>query len=491
VWWVVRVPDGARTDPPDGRHGMLRIHFTAEDHGRVRLSAGADPLWETRLSARLVNDPRGARGALGRWRADVVQDFPQQALPYLHLNPPRGYSPDFLVPEAGSSDLAAGIDAVLGTPAGRMAAELARLDVGAPASGWVSRLAAGAPNARACLRATIVAYHRHAVAPVWDSVRSAVEADRAAHAHLLVTGGTRDALAALHPAVAWSGQTLTVDDGRGDRDLHLAGRGLRLVTSYFCGELPVSFEDPGLEPTLVLPVTHARYDGGRRAAPSGVLAPLLGRTRSAARRAPAPPVTTGALARRKAKFTHLLLDRRERVLDAPPLEAEEEPLGAHPKPQRRPDLDRLLAEEERDVQQELPRHLEVAFHARLGLVDEGAIARVEPRAALEGDALGRLEVAGDLPLSAPDETARRVEVLQGAARDRAGLAEQGDLGHVVEGLAGYLPDGFTRDQRRDVESLGEPAPKVDPGERDVDGPQNLAGSVVDRRRDADELLTAK
>ncbi|RPF22297.1 ArsR/SmtB family transcription factor [Myceligenerans xiligouense] len=279
---------------------MLRIHFTADDLGRVRLAAGADPLWETRLSARLVNDPVGSRAELGRWRAAVVRDLPRQALPYLHLTPPRGYCPDFLVPEAGSDDLASGVDAVLGTPTGRMAAELARLDVGRPMSGWVHHLAGGKRPALNGLRATITAYHRHAVAPVWERVRSAVETDRAARAHTLVTAGAQDALAALHPAATWSGRTLRVDDGRPDRDIHLAGRGLRLVPSYFCGQVPVTFADPALEPTLVLPVAHAPYGDDRDGRATGSLSLLLGRTRAAALRALVTPVTTGALARRTA-----------------------------------------------------------------------------------------------------------------------------------------------------------------------------------------------
>jgi len=40
-----------------------------------------------------------------------------------------------------------------------------------------------------------------------------------------------------------------------DKDVHLAGRGLLLVPSYFCRRMPVTFADPGLPPVLVYPIT--------------------------------------------------------------------------------------------------------------------------------------------------------------------------------------------------------------------------------------------
>ncbi len=46
-----------------------------------------------------------------------------------------------------------------------------------------------------------------------------------------------------------------------DRDLHLEGRGLRLVPSYLCRGTPTAFADPALPPTIVYPVDQPEYAG--------------------------------------------------------------------------------------------------------------------------------------------------------------------------------------------------------------------------------------
>ena len=62
------------------------------------------------------------------------------------------------------------------------------------------------------------------------------------------------------------------------RELHLEGRGLHIVPSYFCWRRPTALADPALGPVLVYPVTARpldvtglRHDGLDR---------LLGRTRA-------------------------------------------------------------------------------------------------------------------------------------------------------------------------------------------------------------------
>jgi DNA-binding transcriptional ArsR family regulator len=89
-----------------------------------------------------------------------------------------------------------------------------------------------------------------------------------------------------------------------ERDLHLDGRGLLLVPSFFCWRMPITLVDPSLPPVLVYPVEHdlrwlerepdhAGDTGDRR------LAALLGSTRAAVLDVIGRgPATTSEIARR-------------------------------------------------------------------------------------------------------------------------------------------------------------------------------------------------
>ncbi|MFJ3939262.1 ArsR/SmtB family transcription factor [Streptomyces parvus] len=87
--------------------------------------------------------------------------------------------------------------------------------------------------------------------------------------------------------------TLVADYPR-DGDLHLGGRGLSLVPSFFCTERPATLIDPELPPVLVYPVSRRPAS----AAPLDGLPELLGRTRALALCALSSPCSTGELARR-------------------------------------------------------------------------------------------------------------------------------------------------------------------------------------------------
>ncbi|MFD2354202.1 hypothetical protein ACFSTC_40365 [Nonomuraea ferruginea] len=64
-----------------------------------------------------------------------------------------------------------------------------------------------------------------------------------------------------------------------DAVLHLGGRGLRLVPSYFCQRTSVTLADPELPPVLIYPIDHQHH--WSTVVRRGV-EPLLGRTRAAA-----------------------------------------------------------------------------------------------------------------------------------------------------------------------------------------------------------------
>jgi DNA-binding transcriptional ArsR family regulator len=94
--------------------------------------------------------------------------------------------------------------------------------------------------------------------------------------------GTEALLLGMRPLMRWRPPVLEVEYDY-DQDLHLGGRGLRLVPSYFCRRVPVALADPDLPPTLVYPVNHD-YTWKRQLAagscPERALAALLGSTRS-------------------------------------------------------------------------------------------------------------------------------------------------------------------------------------------------------------------
>lgn len=277
---------------------MLRIHFTSDDLARVRIAAGPDPMWETLLSGHLINELHEVR-TFGVWRSRVVADLPRLALPYLYLTPPRGYSPDFLTPSDGTADFAEGLDRVLFTHRDRLRTDIDRLGEQKAVSTWASDLRDGLSKAVDGLGATMAAYHAHAIEPYWTRIRAAVDADLMVRARLLATSGVEGVLSSLHSTITWDAPVLTIGNPTIDRDLHLAGRGLRLVPSYFCSGKPMTFADPELEPVLLFPIERSvSLVGVPGADPQAPLARLLGRTRAAALRALVRPTTTSGLARR-------------------------------------------------------------------------------------------------------------------------------------------------------------------------------------------------
>ncbi|MYY13582.1 helix-turn-helix domain-containing protein [Streptomyces sp. SID4919] len=282
---------------------MLRIHFTRDDLARVRVVERPHPLWETVLSVHRLRD-RWSPTALDTWRgaarrrlmADPVRG--RDAFSLLGtLIPRRGNFPDFLTPTAlmdsPGDDLGGGLDQILATPR-----TLLRRDIGMlpDPPRRLTALSDGDSDALRRLDCALRTYHAAAVAPHWTAVRAAVEADRARSGRDLLDGGTEGLLAGLRPVLRWEPPVLTADYPVA-HDLHLGGRGLVLVPSYFCSRRPVTLIDPELPPVVVYPArtvtaTRTLYEGRH------ALERLLGRTRSGVLAAIGAGCTTGELALR-------------------------------------------------------------------------------------------------------------------------------------------------------------------------------------------------
>jgi DNA-binding transcriptional ArsR family regulator len=283
---------------------VLRIRFEAEDLTRIRLDTTVDPVWEMVFS-RLRLCERHRAPVFTQWvrrvQGEKRRSEVTSGLRLLTVLSPLGpYFPDFLTPPEGVFGLPAAIEAIRATPRVRLDRELRIFSRTAHVPGWARSLASGDAALLGELGDTLGNYHRVAIEPYTDLIQAAVEADRAHRARMLLDRGTEGLLQSLRPLAHWRPPVLELQYAV-DRDLHLRGRGLRLVPSYFCRRAPVALADPDLAPTLVYPVNHDYAWKRPLVAPAvvdGTLARLLGTTRAAVLLAAGHGATTTELAKR-------------------------------------------------------------------------------------------------------------------------------------------------------------------------------------------------
>lgn len=227
----------------------MRFVFERQDLQRVRLAHGADPMWELVLSLQVAQSSWVPTQFVG-WRQSLEtrltgDDGLRAGSPLPTLVAPLGDFPDFLTPAELITDLDAGCEALACTPRARLSADLAAVFRRRPATTWVRSLAAGGrEHLGAVVRAARDA-HNLLVAPHWANVHELVAADRCRRAHDLATRGVGPLLASLPGVLSWDGQVLHVRYPA-ERTVHLAGRGLTLLPSYFCWGRPVTWIDAEL-----------------------------------------------------------------------------------------------------------------------------------------------------------------------------------------------------------------------------------------------------
>ncbi|MDH6589826.1 hypothetical protein M2161_008932 [Streptomyces sp. SAI-133] len=260
---------------------MLRIHFSTEDLGRIRLAPGPDPAWEALLSLHVLGG-HDTDVDLQAWRTHVRTFLDVTSRPLLHLAPPRGYSPDFLTPADGTTDLETAADAVVSTSRARLRTDLTTLAQQQKLPSWAEALASGVPAARRALRTALRHYHRQALIPYWPQIAASVDAELSTRAQALTAGGAEQLLNNLHPAVHWRAPVLRLAYPR-EQDMYLGGRGLRIVPSYFCRGGPITLRDEALPPVLVYPASPGvgSLRPGNAVSRTDALDRLLGRTRAA------------------------------------------------------------------------------------------------------------------------------------------------------------------------------------------------------------------
>ncbi|MEU6548492.1 winged helix-turn-helix domain-containing protein [Streptomyces sp. NPDC046859] len=243
---------------------------------------------------------RQGRAVFDIWRADArtaLRRLPRHQLHLVRaLAPPRGSFPDFLNPTESSQGLAEGVAAVLSTPRRRLGQEMSVL---ARAPRWLRPLAEGEPAALEFLGEALHGYFHAALAPHWSAVRAQVEADRAVRAREILRGGVDALLSGLGPSMRWRPPVLETAYPF-DRDLRLDGRGLLLVPSVFCWQMPITLTDPDLSPVLVYPAARSYrwWLPQQTGTEPRALARLLGHGRAVVLRALEDGGTTSEVARR-------------------------------------------------------------------------------------------------------------------------------------------------------------------------------------------------
>ncbi|MFC9227874.1 DUF5937 family protein [Streptomyces decoyicus] len=228
---------------------MLRVHFTAQDLARTRVADGADPLWETVLSLHSLRENR-TDPALAAWRQHAVRHGTGPLRTLFALVPPYGYFPDFLTPSASQYGVESGLEAVMSTPRQRLRTELTRLSGHRALPGWARGIGEGEPAALRQLARSLRTYHHLAVAPAWPRIAQRVGADRELRKHALAQSGVEAMLRTFGAPMRWRPPVLEVDYPV-ERELHLQGRGLVFVPSYFCCDHPLALVDEALPPVLV------------------------------------------------------------------------------------------------------------------------------------------------------------------------------------------------------------------------------------------------
>jgi len=302
---------------------VWRIHFTAADVGRIRVSPTLGPLAETVMALSLLRCPLPPRALFGEWRTAVQGKVTPQMKALMTMIPAGSKGVDLCSLTGEAPTIGDGVQALLTVPREHLLAEMEFADRyrRLPPAAW----AMADPGAREPLADSAQAAYQVLVQPYWARIHACLHAEQLARRRTLAYEGGDRLLASLQNQwIRWRPPVLEVLVP-GQTEMHLAGRGIALVPSVFVGQHPSLHEhlnDVQAAPWLVLPVADAgigdaRLWGGPRSGgtrpggtrPGGTrprgtrprgtaLAALVGRNRAAVLVSIADGCTTTELAER-------------------------------------------------------------------------------------------------------------------------------------------------------------------------------------------------
>ncbi|MGH8920911.1 MAG: ArsR family transcriptional regulator, partial [Actinomycetes bacterium] len=259
---------------------MYRIHLTAQDMSRVRLLPTLGPMSEALSSLKVLRHERTSL-VFGGWRRHVYDAMGYELRGLSSLMPAAGPALDLLSVAGPGRGMAESVDAVLSADRATVRMELDYYASRHPRVPDDLRDIVTDVGARANLLDRLTNYHQVAVEPMWSTITAHLDADIAARARTILSGGVEALLTTLHPRVRWEAPTLQLLDCS-DGDFHLDGRGLILAPSFFRRQPATTYDIAG---NCVLSYPAGIEVDGSGAfwgigSPDRSLANLLGRTRA-------------------------------------------------------------------------------------------------------------------------------------------------------------------------------------------------------------------
>jgi helix-turn-helix protein/uncharacterized protein DUF5937 len=280
---------------------VVRFVFSVKDLSRTRFAVS--PMLELVHSLLALRDPSHAalhvpwlRSLSGRLRGLPLERATA-------LNPPRGYTPDFILPlpDGPLGDIADDLAALRATPTERIRSDMTLFASQHKRGPQIAEPYLTHPRREVRRLADLFeGYWARAIEPVWPRILAFLDADIAHRARRLTTGGPAALFGELNPRVSWNAPNLDVEVAVHSATVNLDGRGLLLVPSAFAASHPFVIDREPWHPTLIYPARGiATLWQQAPAVPEG-LARLLGSSRAAMLADLGAPRSTAELAKRLA-----------------------------------------------------------------------------------------------------------------------------------------------------------------------------------------------